>query len=94
MSEYKWIKDSGTVKADELFMDLKKYKWEGKRFLAYHTDSFKAGHAADAELAGLNVSGKIFSGGLLRKMVWRKLLIWFSIRHWILTQLKWSRMDF
>lgn len=65
MSEYKWIKDSGTVKADELFMELKKYKWEGKRFLAYHADSFKAGHAADAELAELNVNNllelRIFS---------------------------------
>ena len=55
MSTYGWIKKSGTMKEGELSDELKLYYSEDRMFLAYSTDSFRAGHALEKELSELSM---------------------------------------
>ncbi|MCI6731168.1 MAG: CRISPR-associated protein Csx19 [Lachnospiraceae bacterium] len=55
MSTYVWMKESGTIKEEELSAKLQRYHSENELFLAYSTDSFCAGHALENELSELHV---------------------------------------
>lgn len=48
MSDYKWIKKHGIIGEEEIKDRMKQY--EGKMFLAYCTDSFRAGRVEEKQL--------------------------------------------
>ncbi len=53
MNEYKWIKQHGVIKEDEIINQMMKYEGKENSFLAYSTDSFYAGKVEKEQLEQL-----------------------------------------